>query len=97
MSTRRTALELNLIAVARQADQVCEMSEDSFENSVRAALDGTSVRRIASVVEEIAAWLEDESHLLVWDGDHYSVIPEPDDYQPPPNGPVVAGPYGKAV
>jgi hypothetical protein len=92
-----TALELNLIAVARQADVLFEQG-DSFETGMVDVLDKKRVRTVASLLGEIAAWAEDIGMVLVWDAgtNAYSIIDEPDGYVAPERT-TVAGPYGSAT
>lgn len=87
-----TAQELNLIAVARRADELCDTT---FETDMVAVLSKKRHRSIASLLAEMAVWLEDMQAVLVWDEDTrvYAVIDEPDDYQAPEHT-VVAGPFG---
>ena len=68
---RTAALELNLIAVARQLDELLTWDShcDSFEVDMRAALDGSSARRIDSLLDEMRSWAEDEDRVLVFDRD----------------------------
>jgi fructose-specific component phosphotransferase system IIB-like protein len=92
---KNTALELNLIAVARKADELCDTT---FEADMVAVLNKKRHRSIASLLGEMAVWLEDMSAVLVWDEKTrtYAVIDEPDGYVAPERT-VVAGPYGSVV
>ncbi|ORW33260.1 hypothetical protein AWB91_09035 [Mycobacterium paraense] len=78
---------LNLIAVAKRADEICKLTGGAmFEEDMLAAIEGRrgscGRRSIDAELAEIRGWLEDEGYLLIQEPDAQSrmcwvVVPDP--------------------